>query len=346
MSVSKGSSVSRDFPLFHTDLIPTYVCTDKREHSYKPSKNKFTITNEHPDFLKLDGMKEEGYRNPYLDEIVKVDRSECYKLIDTSRRQLNLINFINSNPRYNQNPNILKYITNAEKKEINRKREQVIKEKIKIKERNLTQEYESINNQPKRDRILNSLKNYIPKLDYKMGRTIDYSKPLQTEYQVDNRLYSLRNGIKPKKDGMLKKYNFFFDSKKSAYLKNFNDYKISEAQQRDLEKGLVYQRKPSLKYNIFKRSNDIVSPPPFRGESWGSFHENFYTIENNRNQFRIKGGLFSEFSDKNKNVISLNKRELREKIQKEMDLRKSLKNNNIKLESINNSNNNNAFLHK
>ena len=48
MSVSKGSSVSRDFPLFHTDLIPTYVCTDKREHSYKPSKNitKYITTTE------------------------------------------------------------------------------------------------------------------------------------------------------------------------------------------------------------------------------------------------------------------------------------------------------------
>lgn len=341
MSVSKSGSVSRDFPLFHTDLIPIYVCTDKREHSYKPSKNTFTVTNEHPDFLKLDGMKEEGYRNPYLDEIVKVDRSEYYKLIDTSRRQLNFINFINSNPRYSQNPKILKYITNAESKEINRKREQIIQDKIKIKERNLSQENDTINNQPRRDKILNSLKNYIPRLDYKMGRSIDYSKPLQTEYQVQKKFNSLRDGIEAKKDSMLKKYNFFYDSKKSAYLKNFNDYKISEAQQRDLEKGLVYQRKPSLKYNIFKRSNDIISPPPYRGESWGSFHENFYTIQNNKNQFRIKGGLFSEFSDKNKNVISLNKRELREKIQKEMDLRKSLKIN--KDQNINNTNNINDF---
>ena len=125
-------------------------------------------------------------------------------------------------------------------------------------------------------------------------------------------------------------------------MKNFNDYNISEAQQRDLYKGLNYQRKPSLKYNVIRGQYNMINPPLYRGENWGTFHENYYTIENNRNQFRIKGGLFSEFTDKNINVISINKRELKKKVEKERELRNNLKNN--KYMTINNNSNfSNAF---
>ena len=126
-------------------------------------------------------------------------------------------------------------------------------------------------------------------------------------------------------------------SQKSAYLKNLNDYNISEAQQRDLYMGLNYQRKPCFRNNLIKGKLNIIEPPPYRGENWGAFLENYYTIENNRNQFRRMGGLFSEFIDKNNNVISINKRELREKLEKERELRKILKNK--KYQTINNSSN-------
>ena len=337
MSVTKNGSVSKDFPLFHTNLIPIYLSADKKMHNHKLTKNTFVVTNEHPDFFKLEGMKEAGYRNPYLNEVIKVDRSESYKLIDSSRRQLNLINFINSNRKYSQDPNIIKYITNANINAMNKKREQIIKDKIRIKERNLTQENEDINDRiHSRNKILNNLNKYIPKIDYKMTKTIDYSQPIETESQNQNKLNYSKNEYDIKENNnILKKYNIFFDKNKSSYLKNFNDYKISEAQQRDLEKGLNYQRKPSFKYNLFKNKNDVIVPPPYRVEKWGEFHENFYTIANNRGQFGIKGGLFSEFSDKNKNIISINKSELREKIKKEMEMKSNMKNN--KYQNNNNS---------
>ena len=92
MSLHFNGSVSKDFPLFHSNIIPIYI--NKEKHSKKPYKNRFILTNEHPDFFKLEGMKEEGYKNPYLNEVIKFDRNETYKNIDFARRQLNLINFI------------------------------------------------------------------------------------------------------------------------------------------------------------------------------------------------------------------------------------------------------------
>ena len=336
MSVQVNGSVSKDFPLYHTSLIPTYG--NKLRQSHKPYKNAFILTNEHPDFFKLDGMKEEGYKNPYLNEVIKVDRSECFKEINTARKQLNLINFISSNRKYSQDPKILRYILNAESKDIKTKREQILKKRSNTQENKNNLNLNNIYHIAVRDKIVNNLEKYIPKIDYKMTSTIDYTKPIKTEYETLNgKLSSRDNESERKNRNLLKKYNFFFDPKKSAYLKNFNDYKISEAQQRDLDKGFHYQRKPSFKYNLFKGKYDVIKPPEYRGESWSSFHENFFTIDSNRNQFRIKGGLFSEFSDKNKNVISINKRELREKVEKERELRNSLKKN--KYQTINNTSN-------
>ena len=323
MSTQFMGSISKDFPLFHTNLIPLYI--NKQKESRKPHKNTFFVTNEHPDFFKLDGMKEGGYKNPYLNEVIKIDRNENYKNIDFARRQLNLINFINTNRNYSQDPKIIRYILNEKENEINKKREQKMKDKMIIKKRSLTQEStNSIRHFAIREKIINKLEKYIPKIDYKMTSTIDYEKPIKTEYEIINETRKLKNDNQEREN--TNKYNFKFNAQKSAYLKNLNDYKISEAQKRDLNMGLKYQRKPSFRNDLIRGKYDIIYPPPYRGENWGAFMQNYYTIENNRNKFRKMGGLFSEFIDKNNNVISLNKRELREKVERERELRNKLKN--------------------
>ena len=81
MSIQKNGSVSQNFPLYHTNLIHLYINIEKPHN--KRQKNKFILTNEHPDFFKLDGMKEEGYKNPYLKEVIHVDRNEYFKNIDS-----------------------------------------------------------------------------------------------------------------------------------------------------------------------------------------------------------------------------------------------------------------------
>jgi len=325
-----NGSVSRDFPLFHSKLIPIYIHNEK--HSQKPQKNKFVLTNEHPDFFRLDGMKEEGYKNPFLKDIIKVDRDECYKSIDYARRHVNFINFINSNRKYSQDKNVIKYIMNATTKNIKDKRQQIIKDKLKIKKINSSEEHKikNIRQILIREKILKELKKNIPKIDYKMSSTIDHSKPVQTEYDALNKKdnhssFKSIDNERRIKDNLLKKYNFFFDTKRTSYLKNVNDYNISEAQKRDLRKRLNYQRKPFLRYNLIRGQYDVIKPPPYVGDSWDSFHENFYTIEHNANQFKQKGGLFTEFTDKNRYVIAINKKELREKIEKERGLKNTTK---------------------
>ena len=345
MSLHLNGSISKDFPLFHTNLIPIYTSREKQSH--KPIKNTFTVTNEHPDFFKLDGMKIEGYKNPYLNEVIKIDRNEHFKNIDFARRQINFINFINSNRKYSQDPKITRYIINANTNEINKKREQKLKDKMKIKKRHLTQENNNIRQFSIRDKILNKLDNFIPRIDYKMTRTIDYTKPVKTEYDSLNESKNIKNDNEKLRipNNTLRQYSLNLKIHKPGYLKNLNDYNISEAQQRNLFMGLKFQRKPSFNLDLIRGKYNIIEPPPYRGENWGAFFENYYTIENNEKQFRKRGGLFSEFIDKNSNVISINKRELREKVERQRELRNSLKNK--KYKTINNSSNfMNAFQKK
>ena len=65
--MSKSNSISEEFPLYHSNIIPIYH-TERIMHKGKRIIESNTYTNEHPDFLKLDCMKEKGYKNPYLND--------------------------------------------------------------------------------------------------------------------------------------------------------------------------------------------------------------------------------------------------------------------------------------
>ena len=81
MSKCVTGSISKDFPLYHSTIIPTYESPEKRNYIHKRPKVANIFTNEHPDIFRLEGMKEGGYVNPFLDEVIKVDRSEYLKKI-------------------------------------------------------------------------------------------------------------------------------------------------------------------------------------------------------------------------------------------------------------------------
>lgn len=337
-SRSMNSSISRDFPLYHSDKIPLYVACDEKQHYHKKSGDPNVYTNEHPDMFRIDGMKESGYRNPYLADVIKVDRSEELKKMDFNRKQLNLIDFIKSKRNYSQDPNIIRYIAKASDLEIHNKREQIKRDREKLaslsveKFNNNNNNNNTINNtyshvpnikytitEPDmeyKNKMLSSLDHHIPRMDYKMKGTVD----LKSEGD-------LRGGIGNTTTSMddlnnFRKYRFFFDPSKSSYLRNSNDYKISEAQQRDLDKEIKYQRKPVIKYNLIKDRMEKFYPPPFRGDHWGAFMENYFSLFNDPRKFRRKGGLFSEFSDRNINVININKKDIQEKLQKEREEKK------------------------
>ena len=124
MSKTKNNSISKDFPLYHNDLIPIY-----KSNKILPKGKKILFsnvyTNEHPDFLKLDCMKEKGYRNPYLDEVIKVDRSEEFKNLENNKPRLQLINYLKCNRKYSQDPSKLKYIQSQFDIEMYKKRKRI-----------------------------------------------------------------------------------------------------------------------------------------------------------------------------------------------------------------------------
>ena len=310
MTQLRFGSVSKDFPLYHSQIIPVHVNSYEKPPSSIKTKNTSTYTNEHPDLFRMDNMKESGYRNPYLDEVIKVDRNYFFKnKLDFNRRQINLIDFIKSERKYSQDPQILKYIANANNIDIQHKREQNLLDKKNIKnDNNFSAEEKKYLN------LIPNLNNCIPKVDYKMIDTIDVSKPARFNLTRINTENSNVNYLKEK---------FFCSPKKSSYLRNYNDYNIAEAQQRNINKEIYYSRKPAYKYDLIRGRVDKIKPPPLRNENWGTFYENYLSLVNDEKKFRRKGGYFSEFSDRNRNVIHIEKEKRHKRLE---EMRETLKN--------------------
>ena len=80
-------------------------------------------------------MKEKGYRNPYLDEVIKVDRSEEFKKFENNKQRLELIDYLKSNRKYSQDPSKLKYIQSELDIEMYKKRKKMYLNEYKNKEK-------------------------------------------------------------------------------------------------------------------------------------------------------------------------------------------------------------------
>ena len=120
--------MSKDFPLYHSPIIPIFQ-SEKIIPKGKRIIPTNIYTNEHPDFFKLDCMKEQGYRNPYLNEVIKVDRSEQFKKMENNAERIGLINYLKSNRKYSQDPKMLRYIQSEFDLEMYNKRQRIKKEK-------------------------------------------------------------------------------------------------------------------------------------------------------------------------------------------------------------------------
>ena len=333
MSIHVNGEISKDFPLYHTELIPICRQTLEENKHYKGKKQKELnyYTNEHPDFFRLDSMRLSGYRNPYLDEVIKVDRNEQLKKMNLNAEQINLIDFIKTNRKFSQDPKILRLIKNEFDIQMYKKRKQILEDrKKKNKDTNkYTISIKDINNY---DKIIRKLDYYTPRINYKMKQTID---PDENRKNIGKYLTSEENYDK------LKQLTCPFNPKKSAYITNSNDYKISEANGRDKQKEFSHKRKIINKFNLINSRKEKITPPLSTNERWSPFYENFYmTLLNNKKGFSQKGGLFTEFTNKNIGVINVNKRNNREILLKEkkiLNIRDILLENNNK--SINNDKN-------
>lgn len=318
------NQISPDFPLYHSHLIPIYRSPEERKYEFGKKTNSHNVyTNEHPDFFRLDGMRESGYRNPYLDEVLKVDRSEQLKKMAKNAHQINLIDFMKSSRKYSQDPKMLKFIRSEFDIQMQKKRAQISEDrknkKIMDKD-NYAHKYLITENDDKNlAKIIRKLDGYTPRINYKMKSTFD----TYGENAMQIGLY------KTNRDnfGKVNKICCSFDPMKSSYITNSNDYKISEAQERDKEKELTHERKTVSSFDLINYKNKKMQPPIKPNPKWSPFYENFFvTLMKNRTGFGQKGGLFTEFTNKNIGVINVNKRELREQMAK---LRK-IKLNNIR----------------
>ena len=319
MSKTKNNSISKDFPLYHNDLIPIY-----KSNKILPKGKKILFsnvyTNEHPDFLKLDCMKEKGYRNPYLDEVIKVDRSEEFKNLENNKPRLQLINYLKCNRKYSQDPSKLKYIQSQFDIEMYKKRKRIKEMKDNnINSKNLFTEPSDINY----NTIITRLNYYAPKAHY---QNVKY-RSIENDHRKGKYIISKENLAK------LEKIKSDLEPQKTAYLKNCNDYKICEAGQRDKSREMTFKRKDFTKVNIITGYKEKIKLPYERNEKWGKFYENFFLVTNKSYGFKRKGGLFTEFSNKNIGSINVNKNDIRERIRKEKTIRydsnnKSYKNKN------------------
>ena len=300
MSIHKNGEVSKNFPLYHSKLIPVYKSPEEKNYTQgKKTKELNFCTNEHPDIFLLDSIKIKGYRNPYLDEVLKVDRNEQFKKMNDIVEQLNLIDYIKRHRKLSQDPQVLRAIRSEFDIQMHKKRQQIIEDrKKKTKETNkYTIKVDDISNY---DKIIKKLDNYTPKINYKMKETID---PEENSKNIGKYLTSEENYNK------LKQINCEFDPLKSAYITNSNDYKISEANERDKSKEFSHKRKTITNFNLINYKSNKIIPPLCNNEKWGQFYENFYmTLLNNKKGFSQKGGLFTEFTNKNIRVININKK--------------------------------------
>lgn len=294
-----SGSISKDFPLYHSSLIPIYNPIGKFSPKTKNfSKIRITYSNEHPDIFRIKGMKEGGYINPFLNNIVKVDREEYIKKIDNCKKKIKLIDTIKCSRKISQDPKILSLIKNDEHI---RKRQLCIPDIYSP--RNISF---SLDNKKIFNKAMNSLNQGLGKTakDF-TKKNIDFN---QIEKIGNNYLIS-KNDIKK-----IKNISCAFDINKSSYAANSNDYKISDAQTKDPNKEFNYPRKPIYQLNPISNKNQTLYPPPFKFPRWGAFSENYYILSNTKKGFNKKGGLFSELVNKNIDKIKVMREDARRRL--------------------------------
>ena len=323
--MSMSGSISKDFPLYHSTIIPTYESPEKNKHKHvhKRAKNGSIFTNEHPDLFRLEGMKEGGYFNPFLDKIIKVDRSEYFKKLSLDRKNVNFIDFLKSNRKYSQDPKIIRYIGCDFNKELKHKRmgknnvsmdneeeEENKNSRINSNKSRLLTEGNHSANRKKYNSLLKKLNYFVPRIDYRIKRTIDMDNKQNNSININNMSLDLE------KDNLYKKISTGIDPKLSYSLRNSNGFQLND-NEKIINDEFKFQRKIINQYNPIKDKMETIKPPPYKNEKWSSFLENYFLLMNSKKQFLRKGGYFSEFSNKNIGSINNNKYDIQQRLKKE-----------------------------
>jgi len=308
-----SGSISKDFPLYHSSLIPIYTPRENPQHNKHFSPIKIMYSNEHPDMFRLKVMKEGGYINPHLKDIPAMDRELYIKKIDNLRNKIKFIDYIKSSRKLSQNMKYINLINHDD----------YVRKKILDGSQDVSppKKYNSmtLDSEEKLAKVITSLnreKNRIGKDCFK--RSIDFEKTEKIG----------KNFIINKDDiNKLKKISCSFDpNKSSSYACNCNDYYISNAEKNEDERNFYYIKKPIIRINPLNYKKEVIYPEPYKFPRWGVFSENYYILSNKIRGFDRKGGLFTELANKNEGSFKLLQEEVREKLKQKKEKEKLFKN--------------------
>lgn len=262
----KINASSQDFPLvsLYGNKSPHH---NKQEKSSKLQYPLNCFNNESPEFFRLDSMKENkiGYRNPFLDEVIKVDRCEAFKKMEQNRDQLKLIEKIKSRREFSQDPTVLKYIRSSDEREMQEKRDRVLFERNNKIAFNPGYEITQENGDKFSEKLATLNYAYSPKIGYK----------IKSKLSLDN-LEEVKNMTLryPETDKMaLAKLRISFDPKKSSYLKNLSNFNIDEAEKVDTDNLCHFKKKDFTEYNCIKDKTETITPAEFKNKRWDNFYE-------------------------------------------------------------------------
>ena len=315
MSKTKTGLISKDFPLYHSDLIPTYSEPEHHKRSHTIAPSRIIYTNEHPEIFRLEGMKEGGYYNPYISEAIKVDRSEYLKKLSLDRKNVNFIDFIKSNRKYSQDPNVIRYITVDANKELKNKRMGNKRNDLILSQDNNYNNI-SLNEGNRYLNLVRKLNHFVPKIDYRIKNTLDMDN---INNVAQNRRCNTYGNISDNEliKEMAKEEKI---NNKPINFKNYSNFKINEVD--DDNKNInefKFNRKPVQFYNPIKDRIETINPPPFKNKKWSLFLENYFLLANSGKKFRRRGGLFTEFCNKNINTINVDKFRIQQEFKKKRE---------------------------
>lgn len=257
----KINAISQEFPLasLHANRNPVKNKEDKPTlRIFTNIKNGFN--NESPDFFKIDSMQENKhtYKNPFLGEVLQEDRNLFLKNLSKTREQIvHTIDVLKSNRDYSQNPQYLKSVKSSFDFDLISKRNQIklAREKYASEEKNSPIKIDKSNDKDLYKETIKKLHHdYSPKHHYLVKKSLDFNQ-FKTLNNIDTPL------------------NLNIDPRKSAYLKNYNDYQIKENYQENKDNFFILNKKEGKDFNCITDKTKVIPSEKYMSPKWNSFYE-------------------------------------------------------------------------
>lgn len=300
--IIKANSESPDFPfkikfgkVAHINILPKPKPSYPTNNLRMEKLNQYN--NELPDVFRLESMKhsKDLYNNPYLNEVIPVDRKELYKNIERSRKNIKYIDKLKYNIRLSQDPKMLSRIKH-EYANLNKSNSQsALISPLQLSKFELSKE----NGDDYTNKVFSLYKHNSPKIGFRLRNQIDSSKNLKINDSIS---YS------PKDKEKLSKLKSIIDVQHSAYLGNINNYDIKENYTENKNCKFEFERKKMLLYDPITNQERYVQPDVITNDKWDKYSESFALLKGN---LKRKGGYFSEFATKNRAVFDIIKRPLK-----------------------------------